>query len=659
MNTTFLKRALGIVVALGALVPTVMFAFSIDATSNTALLCDAIPGNTDCHSYTKVYWLVPSNTSPVTVSDTALTGFIWAERLGWIKLNPSTPPTTVDPTDPCKNKGVVNTTQGVLCGMAYGDIPGWVNFKPTAASNLGVTIDSNGKFSGWAWMSNYGWMKFDCSGGDGSPGCVKTDWRPTTIVDSSSSNGSGCPSCHTDTSTSSSNGDGNTHTDTSTSSSNGDGTHQTHTTSSSASSGGIIIEETHDTTGGGGGGDPCLLENPTDVFGVLIGETIRSYCETKKSINTTTDAIKNLFNSSIGDTTTKTIIAVGIVSGATTSILSALFLNPISFSEIFLIPVRLWALFLAAMGLKKRRRPWGTVYDSVTKQPLDPAQVVLRNQDGIEVASTLTDLDGRYGFVVTDPGNYTLTAHKTNYVFPSQKLVGRDHDELYRDLYFGEHFIVNNAGEIVFKNIPMDPEKFDWNEFTKKKKHLMRFYSNRQHALRIFSDTLFGICFFITAVAVLAAPKTYNIATFLLYVMLYFVRVYGKSSRPYGYVVEKETGYPISYAIIRITNASGVEIMHRITDAEGRYYALLPKGDYHIRIDRKLPDATYKTIVADQLVSVADGNLAEKFLVATQVAEGEVKLVAPTTLIHEYKAQVPTAQITPAENSTENTSKTN
>jgi hypothetical protein len=54
-------------------------------------------------------------------------------------------------------------------------------------------------------------------------------------------------------------------------------------------------------------------------------------------------------------------------------------------------------------GLKKKAPPWGVVYDSVTKRPLDPAYVVLKNLQGKQIASAITDLDGRYGFLV-EPG---------------------------------------------------------------------------------------------------------------------------------------------------------------------------------------------------------------------------------------------------------------
>src|SRR5262249_18418332 len=105
-----------------------------------------------------------THSDPITVTDSAITGYAWSETLGWINFAPT-------------NGGVTNTKNGVLGGYAWGSAASWVNFSPT---NGGVTIDkSSGAFSGWAWISGPGggWVKFDC---DDTDACVKTTWRPAS-----------------------------------------------------------------------------------------------------------------------------------------------------------------------------------------------------------------------------------------------------------------------------------------------------------------------------------------------------------------------------------------------------------------------------------------------------------------------------------------------
>jgi hypothetical protein len=639
----------------GLFVPVALYAATgtIDAANYKARLCQ----DTTCTTYSVVYWKT-TNGPAVSITDSGLSGYIWSENLGWINLAPT-------------EGGVDNTTGGVLSGYGWGDTASWVNFDPTHG---GVTINTTtGEFSGYAWISNAGWMRFDCSLADA---CVETDWRPTvgtttgtsgttgghgpgpgsgtttgtgttatgttTTGTGTTTTGTGTTGATTTGTTGTTTGAGTTTggttggttttgttttgttTGTTTTGTTGEGTTGT-TTGTGTTGGNTGTTGTGTSTGGGttgggviitDGGNGCPPSTATDPIDIIKDQIKTSYCETVDTIKDTGAKIKKIFASDAGNKTAQIIATVGVIVAATAAIISGLFLNPLSFSEIFLIPARLWSLLMGALGLRKRKQPWGTVYDSVTKQPLDPAYVTLKTLEGEDVVASLTDLDGRFGFVVPKPGTYSIFAQKTNYVFPSQKLVGQDHDELYRDLYFGEHFAVENAGDVVIKNIPMDPEKFDWNEFAKKDQNLMKFYSKRGKIIHRLSDIFFGIGFSIAALAAIFAPRPYNVLLFALYVILFFIRTFGKNSRPYGDITDAKTGAALSFALIRISNiATGVEVMHRIADKEGRYYALLPNGNYNIRIDRKLPDGKYETVVTGLPAAVTKGYLSSKFSV--------------------------------------------
>lgn len=117
-------------------------------------------------------------------------------------------------------------------------------------------------------------------------------------------------------------------------------------------------------------------------------------------------------------------------------------------------------------SLRTTKRFWGTIYDSVTKQPLDPVIVKLYYIDGREVQTCITDLDGRYGFLAR-PGKFKILARKTNYLFPSKYVAGSD-DGIYENLYHGEFFELAGESEVLAPNIPMDPVSLDWNQAAKK-----------------------------------------------------------------------------------------------------------------------------------------------------------------------------------------------
>ena len=317
-------------------------------------------------------------------------------------------------------------------------------------------------------------------------------------------------------------------------------------------------------------------------------------------------AVVTKINSVLKAVTTSFVSLSALLSLAT-----LLFLNPLTLNEMFLIPFRLWSLFLTALGLKRRHPKWGTVYDSVTKQPLDPVYVSLVDLEGREVDSSITDIDGRYGFFVK-PGVYKVIPKKTNYIFPSDKLSKRFYDEFYHDLYFGDYINISED-EVIVKNIPMDPVNFDWNEFTKNKKNLFKFYSRREIILTRISNWLFGIGFAVSLIALIFSFDTYNLIIFGLYIVMFILRQTSFKLKAKGRIFDKE-GIPIAFSAIRAYSVStNVEIAHKITDQMGRYYMLIPNGKYYVKIEKKNDDGSYSLIHTSEPFEVLHGNLNKVF----------------------------------------------
>ena len=207
-----------------------------------------------------------------------------------------------------------------------------------------------------------------------------------------------------------------------------------------------------------------------------------------------------------------------------------------------------------------------------------------------------------------------MVANKTNYTFPSQKLAGKTSDELYSNLYFGETLVINNESEVITKSIPMDPVNFDWNEFAKKNKKLMKFYSRFDFVLAKVSNVLFIFGFIVAVIALFIAPQPYNTVIFALYVGLIILRLIGLKPKSHGYLVDSSTGNPLSFAIVRIMSAElDTEIAHRISDATGRYFCLVPNGQYYVKVEKKNLDETYEHIFTSETMNVKKGIINQKF----------------------------------------------
>ncbi len=264
-----------------------------------------------------------------------------------------------------------------------------------------------------------------------------------------------------------------------------------------------------------------------------------------------------------------------------------------------------------AFGRRRRGKPWGTVYDSVTKRPLDPAYVAVE-QKGKEVTGAITDIDGRFGFLLP-PGAYILKANKTHYKFPSDNLAGRTGDELYDNLYFGGQ--VDTAGEEVLNlNIPMDPLEFDWNEFAKTKTDFFRFYSKRELVKNRLYSFFFKLGFVSATLIMLATPSKLNLFLFALYVALYLVNTYWRSRyRPH---TVSRGGEPLSFAIIRLYLAGGEQqIKNVVADQYGRFYVLVRPGKYYYTVEEKIADGSYLKIYQSDPIELKRGVFGKDIVV--------------------------------------------
>ncbi len=367
--------------------------------------------------------------------------------------------------------------------------------------------------------------------------------------------------------------------------------------------------------GGGGAGNtivelPEIITEPVVTEKPTITETIVKALESQipEAIKVVAVETQKIINSPEGSTITKVVSTAGFVATATVASSSL----PFSVLEIFFFPLRIFGLLMTALGIRKRVVSWGAVYDSVTKRPLDPVYVILKNIQGKVISSSITDVDGRYGFLV-GPGIYQIEVHKTNYTFPSQKLAGKTNDELYNDLYFGENIEVKELNEVIIKNIPLDPIKFDWNEFAKKDKKLMKFYSKWDIALKKFYTVFSIIGFAVAIIAYIFAPYIYNAVIIGLYLLLLLIRFLGLKPKSYGYITDKVTGTPLSFAIVRIMMpGSNREITARSADKYGKYYCLVPPGKYYVNIEKKNNDGSYSLVYTSSDIDVTRKGIINK-----------------------------------------------
>lgn len=331
-------------------------------------------------------------------------------------------------------------------------------------------------------------------------------------------------------------------------------------------------------------------KNNVGIFGVII------------------NILSNVISSTIG----KIVVALGVTSTAVLSVFRLVFSNPVGITD---LGMRAWSMFLYGFGIKKRHKPWGVVFDSITKQPLDPVYLKLVDIEKKTMATCFTDIDGRYGFLV-EPGHYHIIAEKTHYVFPSSKLNSKERDEVYTDLYYGNYIEIKEFGQVISKNIPMDRIGFDWNEYAKLEQHRMRWYKRSDKAVGQIIDIFFLVGFIISGLTLLGGEiKSYNVIIFAFYGILFAFNHTQFGNYAKGKAFFKE-GSPIAYGILRVfSKETGREITHKIIDRLGNYFCLAPNGHYNVSIEQKNPDGSYSKIHSEEGLEITKGYLKKEFKV--------------------------------------------
>ena len=284
-----------------------------------------------------------------------------------------------------------------------------------------------------------------------------------------------------------------------------------------------------------------------------------------------------------------TFMAFGILAGFLSSTFSYVLGIGFNATNLRALFSRGFYNFLTFLGIKKKSYIWGTVFDADTLIGLDPAYVVLHDASGNEIDTRITDINGRYGFVVAQPGTYYISANKVDYLWPSKKLAGKQRHEIYDKLYFGEPIVISTAGDVIAKDIAMDALKINWNEIAKNERGYVSKWVKKDIRINRFSTGLFTAGFLISAAVFLMSPAGLNGPIFAFYVLIWIMRRARILKPSYKAVLlSKADRLPIPFAVIKVFSEAGVQIGRAVSNQLGRYFLLVPLGTYYVTIEKKL-----------------------------------------------------------------------
>jgi hypothetical protein len=264
------------------------------------------------------------------------------------------------------------------------------------------------------------------------------------------------------------------------------------------------------------------------------------------------------------------------------------------FKKIWFTINRYLNALLVFLTLRKGHKFWGVVYDSVSKQPLDPVIVKLvYAQSGEPVQTCVTDLAGRYGFLAR-PGKFKIIAKKSNYMFPSVRAIG-DTDGIFSDLYHGEFFELKDESEVLGPNIPMDPVAADWNQQAKLK--VINTYPYLRLLFLRLRATVFWFGFIFAAVfstrnflkdLVFTKPGWAEWVV-IAYVLIFAFNTLLRPPRLWGIVYGGHPVVPLSDIRLELVNSliPSITLAKAESQEDGRFLLRGNKGSYILKISTK------------------------------------------------------------------------
>jgi hypothetical protein len=329
---------------------------------------------------------------------------------------------------------------------------------------------------------------------------------------------------------------------------------------------------------------------PPQKVPTSIGRIVKDFIDNTQIVMD--DMFGQLDNYSLQDiSTTTTIATITIGIG---SLLGGLIYIPIYLFQLLLG-------LLSWLGLRKKGKLSGYVYDSSTKEPVTQAVVRVYNTDDKLIWTDVTDGRGLFELALDD-GRYNIKVAARGYRYPSKVIFGKK-DYPLENVYHGSIFDVKN-GNIPEFSIPIDSVEMNWFE------GVLTTIGNR---LRVFYKVLsllffiFGLFFSLYTYNL--NPNWFNFIIVILYIpsFVLIVRSLFKKRLEYG-VVRDENGNPVKGVTVGLKDIEYDRLVDkRQTDGNGKYRFVLDPGNYKIEI----LDPGYEVIEIEdkRIKNLSDGSV--------------------------------------------------
>ena len=223
-------------------------------------------------------------------------------------------------------------------------------------------------------------------------------------------------------------------------------------------------------------------------------------------------------------------------------------------------------VILSILGLLRKNKPWGIVYDGDTHRaiPFAVLRLYLKNSKAM-VSQTVTDAEGKYGFIA-DPGKYRLEVGHPDYRKTEIMLTVEQDSSIIQDISLS----------------------------TDEKLKTVDKYKVWMHGINNFfskiSPTITFIGLILSSIAVVLRPNAVNLTFFCLYLTLTALYAIKKLKAPkfWGTVYDAKSNLLVPNVLVKIFHKHDWQMANtHITDNRGRFPIQESPGEYAVLLSAR------------------------------------------------------------------------
>ena len=213
----------------------------------------------------------------------------------------------------------------------------------------------------------------------------------------------------------------------------------------------------------------------------------------------------------------------------------------------------------------RRKKPWGIVYDSLSRKPIRGAKVSVFESTYQKLkGKQYSDKEGRFGFVIA-PGSYYVTVERPGYQTDRSQTI--------------------TISEIQTDSLNINVFLLPFADISGVKKGFAKFWRATLKIVDKLSWLFLGLGTVLSAAIVIVLPTTFNIILLSVYILIDFAKMILSrvSFKSGGQVNDRNTGQPLELAVVRIFNADRSWLLNStVTGVSGYFKFLITPGNYYI-----------------------------------------------------------------------------